>query len=61
MYTKRNNFCMYVTRGGAVHGFGHAGWGQLGLDEDDASFRSEVDARAIIVNKHTIYNLNSKP
>ena len=37
-----NAVCMYVTRDGAVHGFGHAGWGQLGLDEDDASFRSEV-------------------
>ena len=43
---------MYVTRGGAVHGFGHAGWGQLGLDEDDASFRSEVDAHAIIAHNH---------
>jgi hypothetical protein len=44
----RDSLCMYVTHSGAVYGFGHAGWGQLGLDEDDASFRSEVATPAAI-------------
>lgn len=47
-WDERDSLRMYVTHSGAVYGFGHAGWGQLGLDEDDASFRSEVASPAAI-------------